>query len=383
MAALEDRWFRKDGEPKERNGQGDRWRVLWRTVDGRQSTQSFARKADALRFKHDIESKLDRNQYHDPTRGRIMFADVAEQWFAGHAPMIAKATREHYRGILDGRVLDTWGRVPIQAIEYGDLKTWTAHLSGEGMSASRVRHHLIVVSSVLDHAVRDGRIPVNPARLVRKPRQAPARRHLYLTARELDRLADACEEYRPMILVLGYCGLRWGEAIALTPGDVDRAKGRLHIERSMDQHGELHDPKTHERREVPIPDYVLDVLEESMPADGLIFRSPAGSWIHHSNWLKRTWVPGLERAGLERMRIHELRHTAASLAVSSGASVLAVSRMLGHANPKETLRTYADLFDEDLDDVRARMDVVAREARQERLGEATVVPMDSWRTETG
>lgn len=376
MAGLEDRWYRKDGTEKARCGVGDRWRVVWRDPGGVPKSASFARKADALRYKHDVESRLDRHDYQDPERARASFAEVAQVWWSGHAPTVAKATRESYEGILNGRVLQRWGRMPVSSIEYADLVAWKADLIESGMSSSRVRHHLVVVTMVLDQAIRDGRIQTNKARLVKKPRQALARRHRYLTAEQLDVLADAAGAYRPMLLVLGYCGLRWGECIALRPDDVDYAKGRLHVERSMDQDGEFHAPKTHERREVPAPDYVLEALRSVAPADGLLFRSPRGSWINHSNWTRWTWLPALEAAGLERMRIHELRHTAASLAVSSGASVLAVSRMLGHANPKETLRTYADLFDQDLDDLRARLDVVARRAGAR---DAAVISLDAHR----
>lgn len=378
MATLEDRWYRKDGAPKNRAGTGDRWRVLWRDAAGHQASQSFSRKADALRYKHDVESKLDRNVFHDPTRGRATFAEVADSWWNAHSPGLAGTTRRSYRGILDGRVLPKWGRMPVQAIQYGDIASWTAQLAESGLSGARVRHHLIVVSQVLDHAVRDGRLPANPARLVRKPRPAPARRHRYLTAEQLDSLADATGHYRALTLVLGYCGLRWGEAVALRPEDVDFVKGRLHVERAMDDRGGFHLPKDHERREVPVSDYVLEALEPLL-GNGLVFRSPSGSWVHHSNFYKRKWLPGLEASATPRMRIHELRHTAASLAVSSGADVLAVSRMLGHADPSITLKVYADLFDHDLDDVRARMDKLARRAREAREGRGDVIRLDAYR----
>lgn len=381
MAALEDRWYKRDGTEKPRHGQGDRWRVLWRDAGGKSHGRSFARKQDAVRWKNELEARLNRDVFFDPDRGRATFAEIAGAWWNGHAQQLADGTIRSYKGILDGRVLPRWGTQPVQTIQYGDIAAWTAELSAEGLSGARVRNHLIVVSQVLDHAVRDGRIPSNPARLVRRPKSAPARRHRYLTAAQLDHLADTAGAYRPLVLVLGYCGLRWGEAVALRPEDVDTTKGRLHVERAMDDAGNFHEPKDHDRREVPAPDFVLDELRDTMPDTGLVFRSPQGSHVHHANWTRRVWLPALESAGLPRMRIHELRHTAASLAVASGASVLGVSRMLGHADPAITLRVYADLFDQDLDDVRARMDTVAREARQARLSGDNVIDLGAHRAE--
>ena len=80
--------------------------------------------------------------------------------------------------------------------------------------------------------------------------------------------------------------------------------------------------------------------------------------VRANSWFDKA----LDTAGLERMTIHDLRHTAASLAVSAGASVKAVQRMLGHASAAMTLDTYSDLFDDELDFVAVRLDEAAARA---------------------
>lgn len=357
MATLEDR--QKAGDAARL-----RWRVRWRDPAGDARSRSFARKDDALRFLHDIERRLDAGQYLDPARGRATLASVAAGWWAHHEPHLKPSTAVRYRGILEGRLRADLGSVPVVAVDYATVAAWQGALIASGQSGSSVRAHMQVLSQVLDHAVRDRRIPQNPARLVRRPRNAPARRHRYLTAEQLDRLATACGEFRPLVLTLGYCGLRWGEAVALRPEDIDARRGRLHIDRAATRAtGEVtyHAPKTHRRREVPVPDFVLEELAGLEPVGGLVFTTGRGAPMS-ANFGRRVFPRALEEAGLPAMRVHELRHTAASLAVASGADVLVVARMLGHADPAMTLRVYADLFDSALDDLRERLDRVARKA---------------------
>lgn len=125
-------------------------------------------------------------------------------------------------------------------------------------------------------------------------------------------------------------------------------------------------PKTHEMRSVPYPEFLelpIARLCEGKTRDQLLF----GDGIDYfgrprSLGASRSWfMRALVDAGLERMTIHDLRHTAASLAISSGANVKAVQRMLGHASAAMTLDVYADLFDDDLDTVSASLNA-ARES---------------------
>ena len=123
-------------------------------------------------------------------------------------------------------------------------------------------------------------------------------------------------------------------------------------------------PKTHQQRTVPIPAVLLEPLSrrcESKGRDDLVLTSPAGAVLRSGNFRWRFFDPAAKTAGLEHLSPHDLRHTAASLLVASGANVKAVQRMLGHASAAMTLDVYADLFDEDLESVATALDQ-AREA---------------------
>jgi len=166
---------------------------------------------------------------------------------------------------------------------------------------------------------------------------------------------------------------------ALRVQDFDMLRRRVNISRSVTECGGLQwsTPKTHERRSVPFPAVLTEELAALMVGkdrDALVFTDQRGGVLRNSNWRARVFVPAVEKCQMSddsfpSITPHDLRHSAASLAVSAGANVKAVQRMLGHARASMTLDVYADLFDEDLDSVADRLDAAIRStADQLRTG---------------
>lgn len=168
-----------------------------------------------------------------------------------------------------------------------------------------------------------------------------------------------------MVGVMGNSGLRPGEAIALTIQDVDLSRRRISVSRTVtiDGNGKPTLGTTTKtkagNRDVPIPPHLLPDLKTLMkvsPASAPLFRTASGAALNLSNWRNRTWKTITTAAGSPAgLTPKGLRHTAASLAIDSGADVLMVQKMLGHADAKETLNTYAKLFPDRLDEVTAKM----------------------------
>jgi integrase len=129
-------------------------------------------------------------------------------------------------------------------------------------------------------------------------------------------------------------------------------------------------PKTWERRSVPFPAALGDELAALMVGKGrdeLVFADLRRGVLRNSNWRARVFEPAVQKCqkhdeSFPSITPHDLRHTAASLAVSAGANVKAVQRMLGHARASMTLDVYTDLSDADLDDVATNLDAVIRSA---------------------
>ena len=129
-------------------------------------------------------------------------------------------------------ILPTWGLVPLSSVTHSDVAAWTTRLSADGLAGSTVRYVHRVLSLILEHAVRDGRLARNPATGVRMPRaRMPEKR--FLTHEQVATLADAAGKQRLVILVLAYCGLRWGEMAALRVGRLDLTRRRIDVAESV------------------------------------------------------------------------------------------------------------------------------------------------------
>jgi site-specific recombinase XerD len=130
------------------------------------------------------------------------------------------------------------------------------------------------------------------------------------------------------------------------------------------------------QREVSVPNFLADELTHTLAGkepDDLVFTSSRGRPMSNRNFRRYTFNPAAEDAGLSgSLNPHELRHTAASLMVASGASVKAVSKSLCHASAAMTLDVYAGLFGDELDGVAERLDAAHRQAADHRF--ATAAP---------
>jgi integrase len=126
---------------------------------------------------------------------------------------------------------------------------------------------------------------------------------------------------------------------------------------------------------VPVPRFLAYQLGEhvvELDPKALVFTTASDASLRSSNLQQRVWLPAMKSCGLDGLRVHDLRHTAASLAVKSGANPEVVQQMLGHASAAMTLDVYAGLISADLDDVADRLD----EAASRAAGVSSVCPED-------
>lgn len=336
-----------------------RWRARYRGPDRRERSKHFDRKIDAERWLASIETAKSSGQWIDPARSRVTVGDWCATWLDAQADL-KPTTLARYRGILTNHVGPAWGRVPLGEVTPADVSTWVAELTASGLSAASVRYCHVALSSALSYAVLDGRLARNPAAGVKLPK-VTSREKVYLTHVELGRLAEECGEYSTMISTFGYCGPRWGEGVAWRVRDLDLLRRRLAVAQSMTEisgRAVFGTPKDHERREVPVPPWLVEPLTAILGGrepDALLFAGAKGAVLRNGNFRRRVFDPAARRAGVEGLTPHGLRHTAASLAIQAGASVLAVCRMLGHANPTITLNVYGHLWSSDLDDLMDRV----------------------------
>ena len=195
----------------------------------------------------------------------------------------------------------------------------------------------------------------------------------FLQVHEVERLAqEVGPTYSALVLVAAYCGLRIGELLALRWVNVDLIARTIRVVEQIDAdagHGAVKPPKTAAgRRSVAMPTFVADALGEhdqhASDGSGRVFTSPTGAPLHLTNFRRRVWGPAIIRAEVAPLRIHDLRHTCASLAIQAGADVKVLQRMLGHASAAVTLDRYGHLLPGQAEAV---ADLIASETDNARL----------------
>lgn len=339
---------------------GRRYRVRYRTPDHRQTDKrGFKTKREAEDFLATVEVSKMRGEWVDPTRSRITVGKWAAHWLDAQLHLKA-TTLSGYRYSLERHVLPRWGELRLVDVGHADVQAWVTDLSRK-LAPSTVRQIFLVLAGLMKYAIRDGRLSRNPVEGIRLPRVAKKGRG-YLSHAQVRDLAAGCGEYGDVVLFLAYTGLRWGEMAALKVGRLDMLRRRLEVAEAVSApRGQLvwSTPKSHSSRSVPFPEFLAAPLArrcEGRKRDELVFVGPDGGVLRSGNFRRRQFAAAVAACqaadpDFPAMTPHDLRHTAASLAVSAGANVKAVQRMLGHASAAMTLDVYADLFDDDLDAV--------------------------------
>lgn len=338
------------------------YRVRYRTPEHKQTDKrGFKTKRDAEAFAATVEVSKLRGEYIAPSDARVTLGKLGPAWLArqrGHLKPSGYAVMETTWRL---RVKPRWGNTPIGDIRPSAVQAWLSDLGeatedSKPAGASVVRRTHFVLSRILADAVRDNLIAKNPTADVKLPRTI-RKRPVYLTHVQVGALAESAGEWDGLVLLLAYCGLRWGEAIGLRVHDLDMLRKRASVTENAVQSGSgIHvgTPKAHKARTVPLPEFLLPYLArrcEGKPRDGLLWPGEDGRHLRRPHAASGWFAKAVKASGVPRVTPHDLRHTAASLAVSAGANVKAVQKMLGHASAAMTLDVYADLFDDDLEAV--------------------------------
>jgi integrase len=319
--------------------------------------------------KREVQQKIDRLRVEGPI-GRttdaaaMTFGTYLERWLeAGRANAAARTQEErerlvrvHLRPRLGGLRLDRLTALHVEGL-YADLRR-------DGVGPFAVRSAADLLGASLNHAVRLKLIPANPAAAVPKPR-TPKREMRCLDEPQARVVLGATDgaAVGPLVAVALATGCRQGELLALGWEDIDLAAGTLTVRRSLAQTKAgfvVKEPKTAaSRRTLSLPAFAVEVLaalRRDRGAGGLaaapVFCTRTGGYLCKKNVLRafrgvlRKANAAIRAAGAgvpipDTLRFHDLRHSVASILLSKGHSVRAVSQRLGHANPTMTLRVYA------------------------------------------
>ncbi len=294
------------------------------------------------------------------------FREYATEWLRTYAAVHCKErTVEGYEAIIKNHLVPAFGDLALRAITRGRIKLLIAMKVEANHGRGTIRNILAPLRGVLNHAQEDGLISANPAsRLGRFNRAREGDRATKInpfTQEEVIQLLEAarnfCPRYYPIFLCAVRTGMRQGELLALQWGDIDFRGRFIEVRRAMSQR-RLTTPKSGKVRQVDMSRELTQVLadlrgrrevEEALEGRALdprawVFTNGVGSQIDRDNLVKRVFYPCLQKAGLRRIRFHDLRHTYASLLIQNGESLVYVKEQMGHHSIQVTVDTYGHLI---------------------------------------
>lgn len=321
------------------------WRLRYRDPAGHEHSKVYARRIDAERKKTEVETELSHGTWIYPALAKVSYGDWVEEWMRSALLNLKPKTRSSYDGAMRVRILPTFKDTPLGSIRPTDVQAWVAGLLLEkDLAPASVRNAYFLFSKSMRAAGGAGylaRTPCVGIDLPKVPKTHGSWRVLNATELEL-LLAPVPERHRersrPLIMLLAYGGLRWGEVSALRRRHVDLLHGRIRVEDSV----------------VEIDGHMGRSVDPA--PDALVFTSPQGDMMRNRNFRRDVWEPALKTSGLGHVRIHDLRHTCASFLIQIGAHPKAIQQQLGHASIDVTMNVYGHLLNEHMDEVAAKVD---------------------------
>jgi integrase len=300
----------------------------------------------------------------DPALGRVLFRDWLGEWWAT-TTNLRPSTRERDESLLRRLALPWFGDAPLAAISQRDVRAWVAELNAGPLAPATVQKAYQLLGKVMGAAVDAGMLAQSPCRRVPLPKLEREEMR-FLTPAEVATLADAIQpRYRALVLVGAYGGLRIGELAGLRRSRVDLLRGTVAVaEIVVEVRGVLHigQPKTRaSRRTVGLPRFVAEELAAHLvraESEAFVFTAPEGGPLRVHGFRARVWRPATRAAGLDGLRIHDLRHTAVALWIAAGANPKEVSTRAGHSSVSFTLDRYGHLYPEADSALRDRLDAL-------------------------
>jgi integrase len=367
------------------------WKVRWRE-HGRQRALTFKRKTDATNHDRIVNGAIAAGTHITTLAGDITVTNWATEWL-DKARGLGAGGRETYRRDLDRHIIPTLGHAPLRALTPDHIDQLLSNKLDAGYAPSTVHRVYRTLHAMCAFAVQRGRLATNPCGPVEPPKIADHEEMRFLTATELEALADAISpRYRAFILVAGWAGLRWSEMLGLRRRDIvdERITITTQIVRRADKKWHRDAPKTKAgRRTITLPVTVAAELADHLDTyvaadqDASVFTTRRGNHLSGPSWTAHTFKRACVTAGLghwvntdgepvefttkggplhvaDAPRIHDLRHTAVALAIAAGGHPKAIQARMGHASISVTLDRYGHLYGEMDEQIALNLDRLRR-----------------------
>lgn len=344
------------------------WRVRWYDAAGKLKSRSFKTQREARKYRASVET-LGAAGRPRGAGDRLTVREALDLWLQVNEDRWTEKTR----------VINASAAGRLDEIKSARIDKVTPELARESvshLSAHVARQSVNALKGALRHAQSLG-YEVLPATVSMSSPRPPETRQRALSIDEVERLANEIGGYHGEIVrLLAYTGLRVGELAGLEVRDFDPDRGRLSVVRAVSwpKGGAIvGKPKTRAgQRTVPVTGTARSIVERRIaerpeedrhPYAPIVLGPRRGGRWNPNNWRRDAgWNDALVKLNLGRVRLHDLRHTYASLVRKSGADIYVLQRVLGHREIATTIDRYGHLYDSEIDD----------------LGSALSKALDSW-----
>ena len=324
-----------------------RYQARYLGPDGvfRPADDTFETKTDAEVWLTRKEAEILEDDWIDPDAGEVLLSDYGATWI-DERPGLRPKTVTLYRYLLRSHIAPYFPAMTIAQLKLATVRRWRKKLLDNGVSPVTAAKAYRLLRAIMNTAVDDGLIRRNPCRIKGAGNEDSPERPV-LTVPQVYALADAIgPRYRALILLATFASLRWAELAALTPQDIDLDACTVRVTRQINYPpGGGHSfgpPKSRAgRRVISFPDLIVPDLRKHLDGLGksaaLVFTSPDGKPLRHSNFYRRVWMPALAATGLVGIHFHDLRHTGNQFTADAGANPRELMERMGHDSARAAL----------------------------------------------
>lgn len=317
----------------------------WTGKRKQKKKEGFATKKEAQAFEADFLNRCG-------TSVDITFKNLVKNYMDDCSVHLKPTTLQNKRFLIDTKITPYFGEMRICDIDISAVRKWQNELiaSDKNYSQTYLKTVHNQLSAIFNFAVKYYKLSTNPASACGSMGKKKADSMQFWTKEEFDKFIATMEDCplpKNVFTLFFYSGIREGELLALTLNDFDFNLNTVHITKNFqvaDGKEIIQSPKTPKsKRIITLPVEVMNMIKDY--ANSLFDYSPADRLFRTTkSSLTRAMVKGCKLSGVKKIRIHDLRHSHASLLIELGFSPLLISERLGHENIETTLSTYSHLY---------------------------------------
>ena len=317
----------------------------WQGIKKQKWKRGFATKKEALGFERDFLEKQSANP-------DMTFQNLYEIYMEDMAARLKQSTLLTKKAVLQTHILPFFGSKPINEIKASDVRRWQAKLmsSPNNYSQTYLKKINTELNSIINYAKRFYDLNTNPCGKAGTIGKAKAEEMDYWTYDEYIAFREGVKDKSLSYIcfeILYWTGMREGELLALSPADIDLDNKTISINRTyqrIEGKDVFTSPKTRKsKRKIPIPDFLCQELSDYIQSRYMLDADERLFPVTKS-YLSHEMIRGCKNTGVKKIRIHDIRHSHASLLINQGCDALMLADRLGHEKVSTTLNTYSHLF---------------------------------------